>query len=101
MGNFNFCGIHVLGEIYDANKEFHVSLSSVSENRYMYQINTVIMKISKYSRMEGIKSAIKEGKIDEIAGVCNMLLELVKSRDVENINHVLDKIYGYWKHLLL
>lgn len=21
MGNFNFCGIHVLGEIYDANKE--------------------------------------------------------------------------------
>lgn len=87
--------------IYEANKDFHDTLGKVSENRYMYQINTVIMKISKYSRMEGIRSAINEGKIDEIANVCERLLELVKTRDVENINPVLDKIFEYWKHLLL
>ncbi|MBP1924756.1 DNA-binding FadR family transcriptional regulator [Sedimentibacter acidaminivorans] len=87
--------------IYEANKEFHDTLAKVSDNRYMYQINTVIMKISKYSRMGGIRSAIKEGKTEEIANVCKALLDLVKTRDVENINPVLDKIYEYWKHLLL
>lgn len=87
--------------IYEANKDFHDTLAKVSENRYMYQINTVIMKISKYSRMGGIRSAIKEGRVDEIANVCKALLELVKTRDVENINPVLDRIYEYWKHLLL
>jgi len=51
--------------------------------------------------MRGIRSAIKEGKTEEIADVCKALLELVKTRDVENINPVLDKIYEYWKHLLL
>lgn len=87
--------------IYEANKDFHATLAKLCENKYMYQINTVIMKISKYSRLGGIRSAIKEGKIDNISMVCHKLLQLVKTRDVEAINPVLDEIYEYWKHLLL
>lgn len=87
--------------IYNANKDFHATLAKVSENRYMYQINTVIMKISTYSRLAGIRTAINEGRTDEIANVCNELLKIVKTHDVENINPALDKIYEYWKHLLL
>lgn len=87
--------------IYTANRDFHMKLSQVGGNGLMYQINTVIMKISKYSRLEGIKAAIKENNTDNIKEVCFNLLELVRNKDVDKINPTLDMVFDYWKHLLL
>lgn len=87
--------------IYSANKNFHIELAKVSENGFMSQINNVIISISKYSRLEGVRAAIREGKTEDIANVCYQLLEIVKAHDVENINPTLNKIFSYWKHLLI
>lgn len=87
--------------IYDANRDFHYVLSMVGGNNLMVQISTVILKISKFSRMEGVKVAIQEDSTDEIRKVCFSLLELVKSKDINKINPTMDMIYEYWKHLLL
>lgn len=87
--------------IYYANRNFHIALSKVGGNKLMYQINNVIMKMSKYSRLEGIRTAIKEKNTEDVKKVCFNLLELVKSGDIEKINPTMDMIYGYWKHLLL
>jgi DNA-binding FadR family transcriptional regulator len=87
--------------IYVANRDFHVALSKACKNKFMYQINDVIMKISKYSRLGGIRAAINEKNPEEISNVCYLLLEIIKNRDIESINPTLDNIYKYWKHLLL
>ncbi|MDF2893161.1 MAG: regulatory protein GntR [Clostridia bacterium] len=87
--------------IYAANRDFHIALAKVCGNGFMYQINSVIMKISKYSRLGGIRSAISEGKTEDIADACYHLLEIVKTHDVESINPTLDDILEYWKHLLM
>lgn len=87
--------------IYDANKDFHYVLSMVGGNNLMIQINTVILKISKFSRMEGVRAAIEENNTDGIREVCFNLLEVVRSKDINQINPTMDRIYEYWKHLLL
>lgn len=87
--------------IYDANLEFHIALAKVSNNAFLVQINSVIMKISKYSRLVGVSAAIDEHKTEDIANVCHSLLEIVKTRDVESINPSLNHILEYWMHLLI
>ena len=87
--------------IYVADRDFHVALSKACKNKFMYQVNEVIMRISKYSRLWGIRAAINEKSTQEISNVCYCLLEIIKTRDVEDISPTLDNIYKYWKHLLL
>ena len=87
--------------IYTANREFHVALGQLTRNRFIIQINNVVMKVSKYSRLGGVRAAMKEGKIEDFSSISYHLLQAVKSRDVNTINPTLDTIFAYWKHLLI
>ena len=87
--------------IYKANRDFHIALAQLSGNKLIIQTNNVVMKMSKYSRLGGVRAAIKEGKEEDIAHVCYHLLQIVKTHDVESINPTLDMVYAYWKHLLI
>lgn len=87
--------------IYNANLDFHITLAKVSNNAFLFQINSVVMKISKYSRLVGVRAAINEKKTEDIANVCYCLLKVVQTRDIESINPTLDHILEYWMHLLI
>ena len=87
--------------LYTENLNFHICLADICHNPMIIQMNNVILKMSKYSRMKGIETAIKNNDAASLANATSNLLKVVKHRDIREVEVVVDKIYNLWLEIVL
>jgi len=88
-------------KLYDANKNFHRALAEASHNPLLVQMNNVILKMSKYSRIKGIETAMRNNDLNCLSETTFSLLNLIEKGDASEIEPVVKNIFELWKKIVL
>lgn len=87
--------------MYTKSKRFYQFLGEMTKNPLVVQLNEIVLKISKFSRMEAIQNSIDNGTRKFLPESYLRILELVERRDRDGIGALIDRTLADWKDLLL
>lgn len=87
-------------KIYDKSIAFNNYLGEVSRNPMMIQLNDVVIKIAKFTRINAIKVSIKQGRPLALPQVYGEMVDVLKARDKMKIPEVMDHTLKIWQELL-
>ncbi len=88
-------------KLYTANQDFHRCLAEICHNPIVNELNNIILKMSKYSRLKGLETSIKNNSLNKVSETTNNLLNVVKSRDINKIDDVVNNVYKLWNEIVL
>jgi len=90
-----------INKMYNISLNFYDYLGKITKNPLVIQLNEVVLKISKYSRMKAIKVSIETDCRDALPNCYLRMLKLMEDRDKSSINDAIDYVLTVWKQLLL
>ena len=86
---------------YNISKDFYSYLGQITKNPLLIQLNEVVLKISKFSRMKAIQVSIDTDSRDCLLNSYFKMLEIIEKRDKNGISAVSDYVFEVWQKLLL
>ncbi|MBK5242293.1 GntR family transcriptional regulator [Clostridium sp.] len=87
-------------KMYKSSKDFYSFLAQITKNPLIIQNNEVVMKISKWSRMEAIQVTVNTDRREYMPDYYLKIVELIETRDTKGIGSLIDYIFDRWKELL-
>lgn len=93
-----------LEAVYAASADFYYTMGEISKNPMLAQLNNIVLRMSKFSRMQGLAVAGRQN-----AGLMGylssehfvLLLEAIEKRDKSLIEPALQKTNEEWRRLLM
>jgi DNA-binding FadR family transcriptional regulator len=85
--------------IFDADAAFHMVLVDITENALLEGICSYIDQITKKSRMKAIDKFINDKATDSFLLRHREMLRVLKEKDKEQINEVVENHYQYWEQV--
>jgi GntR family transcriptional regulator, transcriptional repressor for pyruvate dehydrogenase complex len=90
-----------IDDMYTKSKEFYQFLGEMTKNPMVIQLNEIVLKISKYSRVKAIQNSIDIGKRKSLPDNYLRIVKLIEKRDKNGIGILIDSTLKEWKDLLL
>ncbi len=88
-------------KLYIANQDFHRCLAEICHNPIVNELNNIILKMSKYSRLKGLETSLKNNSLSKVSDTTNNLLQVVKNQDINKIDEVVNDVYKLWNEIVL
>lgn len=87
-------------ERYQPSHEFYNYLAVITNNPLIIELNKIVLKISRFSRVKAIESSLAAGKPNYLPDIYKRLLDVVISRDKNNVGPVIEYTLTQWRELL-
>ena len=87
--------------LYELSNGFHRVLGEICCNPLVTQLNTIVLKLAKFSRSKGVQRAVENHQPHRLVEACGTLLRVVEDRDKTLIEPALEQLFQYWRELLL
>lgn len=88
-------------KMYEISRDFYSFLGQITKNPLVIQYNEVVMKISKWSRMEAIQVTVNTDRREYMPDYYLKIVEIIENRDTKGIGTLIDYIFDRWKELLV
>ena len=86
---------------YIVSRDFYGFLALITRNPLVIQLDELVLKISKWSRVKALQEAIDTDRCDYMVDYYLKIVEIIETRDKEGIVSLIDYIHERWKILLI
>lgn len=90
-----------INSMYRISRDFHLRLGNISRNPLIEQMNHMVHRISKYSRVKAFEAAMKQPDTQCLAITYLWMVELLETRNVQKLYETINSIKAIWEILLL
>lgn len=89
-----------VNEVFEADNQFHETVSSMGHNPLVDRINTVVRELTHSMRMRTVTNMMKNGEKDMLLKVHEEICDLIINKREETIDKVIQGSYFYDKGIL-
>lgn len=88
-------------KMYQASKRFNEYLSEISQNRMLYQLDSIIRKIASFTRHKAIEVSVERNQLNALPDNYLKEVDILEARDKSAIAAFMDERLKLWQGLLL
>ena len=88
-------------KMYQASKRFNEYLSEISQNRMLYQLDSIIRKIASFTRHKAIEVSVERNQLNALPDNYLKEVDILEARDKSAIAAFMDERLKLWQDLLL
>lgn len=88
-------------KMYQASKRFNEYLSEISQNRMLYQLDSIIRKIASFTRHRAIEVSVERDQLNVLPDNYLKEVDILEARAKEAIPGFMDERLKLWQELLL
>lgn len=88
-------------KMYQASKRFNEYLSEISQNRMLYQLDSIVRKIASFTRHRAIEVSVERNQLNALPDNYLKEVDILESRDKKAIADFMDERLKLWQDLLL
>ncbi len=84
-------------DAFEADNKFHETVSEIGHNALVNKINSVVRTLTHDMRLKTVTFMINNNEGDELLKVHKDIYDIIKNKDIDNIEEVVPKSYFYDK----
>ncbi|MDR2487300.1 MAG: GntR family transcriptional regulator [Clostridiales Family XIII bacterium] len=89
-----------IDELYACSQRFYSFLGRITRNPIMIQLNEMVIKLSKYSRIKALVAAVETGQEDLLLSTYREIATIIKEKNRDGVYDVIDHVLRVWDKLL-
>ena len=86
-------------DIFEADVKFHMTLVDITQNDLLEGICSYVNQITKKSRTKATEKFLDEKAKERFLSLHKEILRVVREKDQDHINEVVEKHYQYWEEV--